>query len=569
MPVQAIPTTPKRLRILGDEEIDALYGRPHFTPDERQEYFAFAPLELAALEQFRSLPARLYCMLQLGYFKARQQFFVFNLREVDDDVRYLQERYFAPTRFHAVEVAKVTRLKQQRVILTLCHYRYCDAAARQHLATKAQQAARVCAKPVYVFRELWQYLTTQRLVAPGYTVLQELIGHALTAEQQRLNTVVRTQLQSADIAAFQRLLEDTPGLYALTQLKHEPRDMSVGEIKREIQRGTQMAPLYTLAQRVLPALEISNESITYYASLVNYYSVYKLKRLPVWTTYLYLLCFVVHRYQRLHDHLLTSLLSHVRQYMEAAKTAAKKRVYTARTESNDTLQKAGRVLQLFTDDQIADATPFQEVRTHAFGILPRAQLTSIADHLAGTTHIDETAFHWDHIDTLAPQFKRHLRPVLLAVRFAAASARHPVLEAVHFLTTAWQRGKPLSQYPVEQFPVRCIGESLKRYLYTTDPQGHKRLRPDRYEFLVYRLLRDRLEAGDIFCRESLRFRSFEDDLLDDRQWQEKERLLAETGLPSLMQPIAEHLAALEQQVEERLVDPGVSQCPRAREPSVL
>ena len=77
-------------------------------------------------------------------------------------------------------------------------------------------------------------------------------------------------------------------------------------------------------------------------------------------------------------------------------------------------------------------------------------------------------------------------------------------------TTAWQRGKPLSQYPVEQFPVRCIGESLKRYLYTTDAQGPKRLRPDRYEFLVYRLLRDRLEAGDIFCRESLRFRSFDD-----------------------------------------------------------
>src|SRR6266850_8310666 len=81
MPVQAIPTTPKRLRILGDEEIDALYGRPRFTPDERQEYFAFSPPELTALEQFRSHPSRLYCMLQLGYFKARQQFFVFSLRE--------------------------------------------------------------------------------------------------------------------------------------------------------------------------------------------------------------------------------------------------------------------------------------------------------------------------------------------------------------------------------------------------------------------------------------------------------------------------------------------------------
>ena len=35
-------------------------------------------------------------------------------------------------------------------------------------------------------------------------------------------------------------------------------------------------PFYALAQRVLPVLEISNESIKYYASLVSYYSVYKL-----------------------------------------------------------------------------------------------------------------------------------------------------------------------------------------------------------------------------------------------------------------------------------------------------
>jgi hypothetical protein len=72
---------------------------------------------------------------------------------------------------------------------------------------------------------------------------------------------------------------------------------------------------------------------------------------------------------------------------------------------------------------------------------------------------------------------------------------------------------------------------MKRYLYAQEPAGQKRLRPDRYEFLVYLLLRRRLESGDIFCRESVRFRSFEDDLLDDQRWQEKETLIADTGLP--------------------------------------
>jgi Domain of unknown function (DUF4158) len=443
MPVPVIPTLPKRLRILGAEELDALYGRPRFTPEERQEYFTLSPPEKTALEQFHSLTSRLYYLLQLGYFKARQLFFVFSLHEVEEDVRYLQDHYFSTTPFHAEEISKVTRLKQQRVILALCNYRHCDAAARQQLAIKARQAARVCAKPVYVFRELWHFLTTQRLVAPGYTVLQELIGQALTAEQQRLITVVRAHLQPSDIAAFQRLLEEAPGLYAITQLTHDPKDFSASEIKREIQRGSQLRPLYTLATRVVPALQISNESLNYYASLVSYYSVYKLKRLPAWTVYLYLLCFVVHRYRRLHDHLITSLMYHVRQYTEDAKAVAKDRVYTARIESNDTLHKAGHVLHLFTDDRIADETPFKEVRAHAFRILARDQLAGMAAHLVGTSRFDEAAFQWDRVDTLAPQFKRHLRPVLLAVEFAAPSPHHPLLEAVQFLTTAFQKGKPL------------------------------------------------------------------------------------------------------------------------------
>jgi hypothetical protein len=40
-----------RLRILGDDEIQALYGIPHFTPEERLEYFSLSPTELTAMER--------------------------------------------------------------------------------------------------------------------------------------------------------------------------------------------------------------------------------------------------------------------------------------------------------------------------------------------------------------------------------------------------------------------------------------------------------------------------------------------------------------------------------------
>lgn len=55
-----------------------------------------------------------------------------------------------------------------------------------------------------------------------------------------------------------------------------------------------------------------------------------------------------------------------------------------------------------------------------------------------------------------------------------------------------------------------------------------------------------------FCRDSIRFRSFEDDLINDRQWEQKEMLIADTGLTIFNQPIHSHLVELEKRLEDRI-----------------
>jgi TnpA family transposase len=542
-----------RLKILGDDEIEALYGRPHFTDDERLEYFALAPTEKAALEQLHSIKSRIYFILQLGYFKSHHMFFVFDLPDVEEDARFVQGQYFPDFPLDDLDITKVTRLRQQRVILALFRYRTCDARQRQALAQKAQQAARISAKPVFVFRELLHYLKEQRIVAPGYSFMQDTVSQALTHEQERLAAVISHRLDRSHREALDRLLEDAPELYEITQLRREPKDFSASEIQREIRRGEQIRDLYHLAKSLLPALGISQESVKYYASLVGYYSVYKLKRFEEATAHVYLLCFVYHRYQRVHDNLMSSLIHHVRRYHEAAKTVAKDRVYASRSEGNEDLDRAGQVLKLFTDDGIPPQTPFHQVRAKAFRILERDKIDFVADHITTKMKFDETAFHWEHMDELAHQFKRHVRPLLLAVDWTASAGHTALIEAVTFLKDAFQKGRPLSQYPPAAFPLHFIPDTAKRYLYAHDANGQRHVLLDRYEFLVYRLLRNGLEAGDVFCRDSVRFRSFEDDLIDDNRWKDKENLIANTGLPLLKQPIREHLAELETQLEDRLI----------------
>lgn len=130
----------------------------------------------------------------------------------------------------------------------------------------------------------------------------------------------------------------------------------------------------------------------------------------------------------------------------------------------------------------------------------------------------------------------------------------PLMEAIHFMKLVFNKNKPLGQYPIDDLPHQFISDNINRYIYKQESDGQKAIWVDRYEFFIYRLLRNRLEARDIFCRESIRFRSFEDDLIDDGQWQQKEKLMADVGLKTVNQPIHEHLTELEQRLEARMME---------------
>ena len=66
MRIQTANTTQKRLRILGDDEIKAIYGRPRLTPDERDQYFSLSQPEWELLQALRSIKSQVYFVLQLG-----------------------------------------------------------------------------------------------------------------------------------------------------------------------------------------------------------------------------------------------------------------------------------------------------------------------------------------------------------------------------------------------------------------------------------------------------------------------------------------------------------------------
>ena len=75
----------KLLSVLSDAEQEALYGLPDFDDAQRLEYLALTETELTLASSRPGLHAQVYCLLQIGYFKAKHAFFRFTWDDVQDD----------------------------------------------------------------------------------------------------------------------------------------------------------------------------------------------------------------------------------------------------------------------------------------------------------------------------------------------------------------------------------------------------------------------------------------------------------------------------------------------------
>ena len=267
----------------------------------------------------------------------------------------------------------------------------------------------------------------------------------------------------------------------------------------------------------------------------------------------YLLCFAYHRFRQINDNLIEAFIHLVDQYEQQAKLAAEASMQQALADAAENLAAAGEVLGLFVDASITGDTPFAEVKEKAFSILEPNRFPIVSNYMRNIA-FDKIGFEWDHYTALSPKFKRNLRHLFFDLDFAGRVEDAPLLDAVTFLQALLRQGKSPLQTNPSLFPITIIPKGVQRYLFTKAEGREKKklLHVDRYEFLIYRLLRKALEAGDLFVKDSNEFRAFEDDLINDARWQNKDAVLRDIGLPILMAPIQDTLKAFHETLETKL-----------------
>jgi methionine aminopeptidase len=142
----------------------------------------------------------------------------------------------------------------------------------------------------------------KKISIPAYTEFQLIMSKAINNyERSIIKSVLK--IPKHHLYAIERLLSNNNDTLDLADTIALPKNLSNSEIRLEIDRSTSIQSMYIFSKEWVKVHNISSESINYYSSLVPYYSRARLSNMKSALVPLYVMCFILKRYEIINDNL--------------------------------------------------------------------------------------------------------------------------------------------------------------------------------------------------------------------------------------------------------------------------
>jgi len=537
-----------RLTILNYSEYNALYKIPEFTFEERLEAFALDSKDKEIIDGFDEIALKINYVLQLGYFKVVQYFFNFTFQQVREDVWYIINTHFQNAKFSKKNLSSYQHYRVQECIRKKYSVSKSSTNYLNRLKSTIEFICKNDTTSKFLFESILCFAQQNNVIRPPYSTCQEMISTVLKNERRRLSSIIGSRLDIKFRKQIDNLLEKESSLYSLTMLKKDPKDFSTSEIKKEVNKHSILLDLYLQAQNIIPQLGISDNNIKFYSDLIEYYTIAKLKRNSQKNLIrLYLLCFIFNRFKQINENLIQSYVYRVSKYNTDSDEYQQQQIYEEKFSIDDNKEKAGRILNLYMDDKIPD----EMLRVRAFEIIQKSKFKNFVRKVVKPV-FDKNKYIWRYHQDNARTFKLNLRPIFNVVDF---SCKNPELEkAVTFLKKVFSSGKDTGNLNYKELPIDFFPKSLRRYYFEKRLVDNKYKRCfvwNRYEFSIFLKLKEALEAGDVFIKDSITYKSLEDELISKDIWsKDKNKLLKKLDNKLLLRGSDEIISNLKNELNE-------------------
>ncbi len=443
----------------------------------------------------------------------------------------------------------MTRSRLYRKVLDAVDYQRCDKTVEQSLLSRLEDRAKNYIDETQLFNDAILFLRAQQVAVPRYSTLQKLMSKAINSEENRLSIIIRDH--PAEKSLFLRLIDVNEKQCRLTDLKKLPRASKSGENKRELFRHQILSELSVEAVKIIRKLKLTEGNTRYFATRCHKYDLRDLRELKSEKALIYLICFVATRFQISNDMVASSFLVAYKEFDDQTITYRDECVIQQALELAEHVDKVPHILNLFIDDTIKNSAEFGSVRKSAFDLISRDNFPLVSQKLDGMKP-DKSVFQWEYVDAHFNRVILNIRPLFMALDLGCRS--NTILDRQ--ITIVKKTLKSKDQPPT--LDGRLVKRNVKNHLKEDldGDQHHKNIIARRNEMYLYKLLFQGIRSGDVFVKNSLEYRSFDDYLVKDGVWRQRRKHLSDVGLGWMADRKEDHLVELELLFNEKVIAVG-------------
>ncbi len=469
--------------------------------------------------------------------------FNFTFADVEADYNYIKTKYFNDKYIDTEDLPPRTKTALIKKLLSYTGFSIFQSKIdKEPLLKRLNNVVKINLEPRYVFDECIAYFGQNRIALAGYTTLQDTISTVLSNERSRIEAVLNENLAQSTKATLLKLLESNSTFTDLAKLKKMAKDFSASQIAQELKTHKIIRSLYPEIKLLITELELSPKNLEYYASLVKHKSVYKLRRHDDSQTILYLVCYLFFRYRETNDNLVSAFIYMIRKLTESAKGYAKQRIVEDVNIVRTKLKSAGSLLKYFIDTDMDDNLSFGDVRKKAFELIPADSIKLLSDHL-DNNDFDGRQYEWLFIDKQSSKIKKLIRSLFLSIDIEFIHLKDELREQY---TTAHEELGAIKT--IKTINIDVIPKSDREYF----EGDNTKLIANRFEYFLYRKAEQLFQSNSLTVKESVNNRSLSSDLIQSKEWQQKDTIIENTGLDKLVTPINQTLTDKSQQLEAKL-----------------
>lgn len=389
----------KNLTVLTPAERAAYYDVPDFNEEQHYEFLTLSQSELDLVISRNSWSTRVYCCLQMAYFKSVNLFFKVNWSEINHKtIAFIFEQYFFDQNIKLVKITDYEHYTQCTAITEFYGFKSWQSSFSDVLLEKACELIKLNINPQFIALELLNYLKQQRIMRPQYTTLQSIVITTINSEKSRINKLLNEQISSEECKLILTLISNDSTLSQLSAIKQDAKDFKPRMLLQECRKLDVMQQIYLLAQRILPSLAISKNNIANYGALIHFYSAHDLReRITAEQSYLYILCYIHHRFQLIADNLVIALCYHQRHAAEKVSEIKKLAIATYAIAQNTNMNHMKQLVKFYVDESLADDLYFGEIRQKAFTVLDKQ---AIIKYITDNPESSDETLHWQSVDQL-------------------------------------------------------------------------------------------------------------------------------------------------------------------------